>query len=478
MSVGHASPLLPLDHWTRRAARRLHAAALTPAGFDPATGTFTVRDALRVFEYAREHAPPAWQSIADGYLDQLHVELGHVIRPTERKWTLRAAAAAGGAIESMNGIVAPGVNDELRVWIPDESASDLTTAGVTHQAYVTFGALAASANVVLMSGSDCCDADAPLLIAGGELGPVGLFAGRWTPGYRTTESGAVVLQGVVPFDGVGLHLTRPFRLPGFLRAIGPIDFETFGARAADAPGVYNPWFWTARAHLQPFAWLDFGVTRALHSGSAVPGRSPTLGDLLNTIIGQNGKDYTNQQYFDNQIVAVDGWIRPPLPVPLSFYWDWGAEDSSGAWWQEPGRVFGLSLAAVPGAPAVGAGVERTLFPWTCCDGGDWYKHYQKRDGWAEQGTALGHPLGGHGFQTRVYANADVMQGRVQLDGALFRNRRGEQNLYAPLMQGHSVGGMMAAGVRVAGFLGDMKLSYENGDGWTQTMFTLSARHVF
>jgi hypothetical protein len=218
---------------------------------------------------------------------------------------------------------------------------------------------------------------------------------------------------------------------------------------AGVKGVETAWAVDARLFLQPASWVGFTVTRAALFGSTTPGTSVKARDLLNLVIGQNAHDSEN--YADNQVVAVDGWFRMPASVlPLKFYWDWGADDSAGAWSQVAGRVFGLELAALPGAPAVGVGLERVLFEPARHDiehsrTGPWYLHSEMVRGWSTDGTALGHPWGGSGSATVAFARMDA--GRLRAAATAFRGVRGRDNQFAPAHHG-----------RVTGFTTDIRLA--------------------
>jgi hypothetical protein len=305
---------------------------------------------------------------------------------------------------------------------------------------------------------------------------VGVYAGRTTPGYATTESGSVVLAGSVPFTGAGFYLTDPIHLPGVLRHIGPIGFESMLAHADEQPGNYDTWFWTARGKLQPFRWMGFNITRAAYVTSLQPNTPPSTKDLLLMLVGQNDRPEDGpNSYGDNQVVAIDGWFRSLDPrVPVTLYWDWGADDSSGAWWTVGGRVFGMRVAALPGLPQASAGVEFVDFQGPNEKHGPWYWHGQMREGWSENGLLLGHGLGGHGSELVLYGSADVPDARVRLKGRALVGTRRSANVYAPARIGSFRGGALS-GSGVFGDRGewDVAAHGEWGDGWRETRVVVS-----
>src|SRR5690606_26475972 len=137
-----------------------------------------------------------------------------------------------------------------------------------------------------------------------------------------------------------------------------------------------------------------------------------MGDLLYFLIGGQ----TNGREYDNQVVSVDAWYRPPVTeLPLLLYVEGGAEDGSGAWWKVLGIVAGVELGALPGVPEVSVLLERASFERSASGNPPWYRHpIGYHDGWSIDDRLLGHPLGGHGQQWLLQARADLADTRLQL----------------------------------------------------------------
>lgn len=455
------SAFLPRDHWSREAARRLHAAGAAPAGFDPAALSITAATMRSVLAHAadRSEAFPT----APVYQKRFEEEFG-VHGPCAP-----AARVSAGAF---------GDRETGRILLNEQNYTSGTTAAepalselggeVRAEAWLPHLALSA----VGRAGDDARIEQASVQL---EYRVIGLFAGRVAPGHRTTESGAVVLRDDVTFDGAGLYLTHPVYAPGFLRKIGPIGFESMLAPADDQVDNYGTWFWSARGSLQPLSFIGFNITRAAYISSLSPQSRPSLSDITNMVIGQNHRS-GDVDYADNQVVAVDGWIRSPTrSVPLTFYWDWGADDSYGGWWHRAARVFGLRSDALPGLSHVSAGIERTAI-----DGGtSWYKHGQMTAGWSEKGVLLGHPLGGQGRQTLVFVSGDLFDARLFVRAAAYRGVRGDNNVFAPLYAGHMDGAQVNATLRLKRHIDvRMQASTEQGDDWSHKLLHLTAAYTF
>jgi hypothetical protein len=176
---------------------------------------------------------------------------------------------------------------------------------------------------------------------------------------------------------------------------------------------------------------------------------------------------------------VDGRLRLPTEdfLPLTLYLEWGAEDAAGAWWDVPGRVFGVSVPALPGLPEVEAGAEYARFSGFCCGNPPWYFHGEFLGNWVAEDVPLGHPLGGEGWEALAYLNADALDARLRLEARGFLRERSDAglftlqqagNLFAPARTGRSWGGSLDAAWRVTPSLeARVRLFRDAGDGWSE-----------
>jgi hypothetical protein len=163
--------------------------------------------------------------------------------------------------------------------------------------------------------------------------------------------------------------------------------------------------------------------------------------------------------------------RPPLgALPLEVYGEWGLDDSSGGYWRSPAVIAGVRIAAVPGAPMLSLGVERTSFAAASFKNTMWYRNVWLRGGWTDDRRVLGHPLGGHGTEWLFHGGADVFATRLRIHGAIALRDRAKENLFAPERTGRSTGTSLDITLRAASWI-DLAggFRYEDGaGGWSET----------
>jgi hypothetical protein len=272
----------------------------------------------------------------------------------------------------------------------------------------------------------------------------------------------MVLGDAVAWDGGGLSLARPLRLP----LLGPVHLETVLA-AADSNGqVPEPWFWLTRGTVEPLPRFTIGVTRAILFGDTAGGRAIDWGEFGKILIGLNSAHERAEEYVDNQVVAVDGrWRTPLAPVPLELYLTWGSEDSAGAWWKSPAIIGGLFVPAFPGMPSLSIGLEHAVF--TGASGhGHFYAHGALADGWAAEGRLIGHPLGGTGREWLLYGGFDRGVAGPFLEWRAFRRVRPPGNRLSPTRGGTAWGGALQGAYDVLpGVRLRADAALEAGTGW-------------
>ncbi len=465
-----ASPFLSVDHWAAEALRRLRALGALPAGVDPATGSLTRRTATLSFAAAAAGDDPEAARLGAAYLDLLSGEFPATMAALEpraaRTVALLAASVIGGA-DARNGAVSTGAYtaDGWRSPLRLADRAEATVAG--DAAAAVFPHLSISAAARWTPGALALESGEAQVV----VGPVAMWAGRRATGYRAEEAGGVVLSGTVAFDGGGVFLPDPVRLPWVFGALGPVTFESTLSRLDRNGDIRHPWLWTARGTVHPHPRVSIGVTRGMFIGGE-ENEPLTLRGLAYALFGKQEEAFNA---LANSVVAVDVAYRTASPVPLSLYFDWGAEDSAGAWFRSPGQVFGFFLPALPGAPLAYAGVERARF----IGGRNWYRHSSFHDGWASHGVLLGHPLGGEGTEWRAYAGAAALDARLRVRGAAFVRERGAENVYAPERQGGSHGGDARVQWRS---LDHLELSgtvdFEWGDGWSCATASIGGHLLF
>ncbi len=464
-----ASPLVPPDHWAWAAVRRLDVLGLTPPGFDRGRSLRTRRELAWLFEWAAAYAVrerPRFAALAQGYRELFREEFGDVLggagadslaSPGRGR---RFSAALTGGYERLSGRASTGVGYLEPDWtgagpVPDSARGYLAP----ELAAVVSSHLSLHAEPVIRSGGvGLRQADVVAV-----LGPIGAWAGRRTVRFGPGEWGGIVLDDRVPLDGFGAFLARPIRLPWIFRAAGPLQVETFVSKVYGGDRIRDPFFVAFRGALAPSRRLTLGLNRA--AMFAGRGNEPiTLRNMAFLLFGGTGGGISpNAGGFANDVLSADFTYRPPLErwLPLVLYLEWGTDDEAGMYLQAPAIIAGIRNDAVPGSPWLSLGVERTQFAMSDPVKGHtlWYRDWSLRNGWADDGVPVGHPLGGEGTEVLGTAAADLLDARLRITVHAFRRHRGNQNLFAPERMGVSHGGEL----RLAGRLrSDLELRFDGG----------------
>jgi hypothetical protein len=453
---GGASPTLDAGHWAVRAAWRAEALGLAP-GFLPAQRSAPREAVAAALEAAsRDARGTVHETIADGWWARFLEEYG--TQPAGAALRPGPVAAAVG-FATLRGRVSPGRG----IYALREDASpvaDLTTPTGSVRGDVSLGGR------VLLDAVATADRDgarADRWEVAVRAGPLAASLGRAEVGYGPGRTGGIVLS-TQPLLRVELATPEPVRLPSFAGALGSVTLHTFASRLGGPRHPERPWLWGGRLAVAPSTRFSVGINRAaIFGGGDRPVTPRRVAGMLAGVLSDD---------FENQIVSVDARWRLPTEglLAAAAYLEWGAEDAAGAWHRQPGRTLGVLFPAVPGMPAIAAGVERTSFG-PCCAHGSWYTHYVFTGNWARGDALLAHPLGGEGTEWAVYLEAEA-GARARLDGRFFvRDRRGETadvpgtgNLLAPLALGRSAGGELRALVRLHRRLGLEARLYRDAGG--------------
>ncbi len=308
----------------------------------------------------------------------------------------------------------------------------------------------------------------------GEWAGVRLWAGHHAIGYGPGTSGGITLSDGALFAGLGIQSREPFRLPWYLRHIGPVTLDFTLARFDLAHSFDDVAFLATRGSVAPHERLQLGVSRAAMFG----GEGNTSVDAFAIFSVLIGKHAGRVSELDNQVVSVDAVYRPPTErwLPVELYVEWGFEDSAGAYTTVPGVLAGIQVPLIPGFPAASVGVEYTHFDESCCGNPIWYRHSTFHDGWVRDGEPLGHPLGGHGQQWTLYGSASLWQSRVRARTQIFHRERLLESLYTPDLLGRTVGVQVGLEWRAAPWL-DLSLDHrlETGDDWRESFMQIGLR---
>lgn len=478
----HASPWLPIGHWSTEAAVRLHALGLAP-DLDPSVRQRTSARIAGLLRAARAAAATRNPGAVDG--DERRVGSGKTLRLVaayvERFSEEYPDAFGDSLIEAVpyfEGFIAPQLivreNARLaggftldREWAGPEPLPDLGTAG----GLVHAGLASERIAVTLAVAGEGDVWRATQVTADIAAGPVAVWLGRRAPGFAPTSGGGLVLDGAVAFEGGGVYSLLPLRLP----ILGGVSGELFGGVLESNGFVSDPWLLGVRLHASPHARFDVGTTRVAVFGG-MNGARFGVRQLFEVLVAAN----LGGNHADDQVASVDARWRPPLSVPIELYGEWGMHDiDPGVLLDMPSFALGVRVPMLPFASAFSAGIEHTQIARSCCENPPWYQHFELAEGWTEDGVPLGHPLGGHGREWRVHVVGAPFGACVLVDAAAFRRTRGDENLYAPERAGRALGIAATVDVRLRAWLsvgGNLRL--EDGSGWRETRGGLHLRAGF
>jgi hypothetical protein len=449
--------LLPPTHWASGAARRLAAAGPYETG-TTATGSLPLTTFAHHLNAARAAESAAVRDMANAYLALLEREFPNLAVPVEGGCPTAGDGRVEAGYTASRGLHRPGMGyDREQDWTGAIPVDPISSPGAGAELVAGSGRFGGRINA---TGSEAGVEIRDLHLAV-ELADVVLWVGRRQFRYGPGGVGGVIFGGEALVTGVGAVVTDPIRLPWLLGLLGPMGMESFFSQARGGDDIQDPWLWGARLTATPHPRLRIGASRGTVFGGR--GNTPvTLHNALQMLLGMHSGVAGE---LDNHFGAADLRYRPP-GVPLDLYVEWGMNDSAGAWRDIPARLVGVTWPALPFAPTVGLSAEFVHFPAECCGNPMWYRNWAIRMGWTHDGTVLGHPLGGHGNEWSLRADAVADDGAVILDGRVFRRYRGIENLFAPEWTGVSLGGELALRYQPGnGPGGVLRAALENGRDW-------------
>jgi hypothetical protein len=463
-------------HWSWDAIRRLNAAGLAPQASDWWHAPVTRSGAASVFASAEATARatdrPDWAALAAGYRELLESE-------SDTAGVVAAAAVGIGWVVAAGDALG---GDGYFLFEDWEGARPLPRLAGPAGALQGAGYVHPSVSWSLDMGWQAGDIVVGNAVLAGAVGSFDVWGGRRRLQYGIGRGGATVLgsslnevpqlawRTAYTFQGLGVTVREPFHLPGYLRFLGPTRIEAAGGRMARAGRVDRPWVAFGRLMLTPFSErLTVGVNRgAIFAGDGVP---ITARRLFGLLYGEHGGEAGE---FENQVFSTLASYRPPLGrhLPLLLYVEWGMDDTSGAVRNTPGVVAGIDVGAVPGVPALAAGLERTSFAQSCCGQPIWFRHIYYRGSWADEGRLFAHPLGGHGREWLAHVRLDLPAVGVLARADGFVRDRHHENLFALERMGRAVGGSVSLDLRLTGRATfRLDASHEQGEAWDASRFS-------
>jgi hypothetical protein len=281
------------------------------------------------------------------------------------------------------------------------------------------------------------------------LGPLQVLGGRIRVGLGQGD-GRMVSGGRPAMDGVLLASRAPFRLPGFLRHLGPVSFQVFGAPRFHNADGFDSWFGSAGFSLSPHPRVQIGMQRtARFAGEGIADWD--WGDFWDMLVGRSGDNP-----FDDSQGEIDVRVRWPfLDLEVTTYASLGFEDAPSIY-EDPGIVAGalvpwsMGLGVLALRYEYGAFGRRAMWcGWCDYRTHNWYadREYGTYGG---EDAFLGSDLGGYGSAHRVgvsfwsgWRGAPAVRGEVRL----FREHRLEENRLRDRWPGVRKGIRLEAAVR-------------------------------
>jgi hypothetical protein len=268
------------------------------------------------------------------------------------------------------------------------------------------------------------------------LGSWNLWGGRHPVALGMRGPETQLLAGA-RIDGASVRRARPLHLPGPLRRVGAVTGEAFFGRPVGDIGSYrDPFLSGARVAFRPSHALTIGLNRvSLFGGEGNEAITPkNVMLMLMGFTSYFGKDTS----FENSLASADlTLITRVARTPLVLSGEWAFEDVGFSFLLVPGISLRAELPSVPALPDWSAAASHTRMARSCCGYPSWYHHMDFGAGWVLDRQPLGHPLGGHGDETRISAARSPLLGGVGVALGAGRRVRGRQNIYAPTLIGES-----------------------------------------
>jgi hypothetical protein len=395
--------------------RRLDRAGVLPRGSDVARQSMPQEEIAALLAYADSVR-------GTNYLPEFRQEF----RPARRDTLTSIRQTLITGFRWTKDLFAPGIGYDTANWSGARPRAD-------ERDYLYGFRLAAAFAPHFAVGADLAeidDADVQLNVSAGYFGA---WVGQRPLGYGVGNSGGLVLNAHTLLGG-GVFLPKPLHLP----ALGPVRLEMHVSQIDNVLNLNSveraiePWFWTARLSAEPLNALRIGINRAMMFGGE--GNVPvTFSRVVKNMLGI----YTENS-FANQVFSVDLLFRVP-GAPLTAYFDWAADDAAGGWRDVPGLLAGVEYAHIDSNFDIAVGAEHVQFSGVCCSNSIWYRNSWFRGSWADGEDELGHPLGGHGREWRLFGSGSVRGGRYSGRAAVFARDRHAENIFEPAWREKSTG---------------------------------------
>ena len=223
-----------------------------------------------------------------------------------------------------------------------------------------------------------------------------LQAGLLSTWYGPGRRGSLILtNNAQPYPGIRLHNPVPIPMPWIFSFLGNLQYDFFLAQLDQDRPVPNSRLSGMRLAVRPSAFLEIGISRAMHWGG--DGQNNGLDAFWDALVSDTGDFAEEGGVLQNNLAGYDVELTLPFKVqPLQLYFEAIGED------QQQGEIIpvpvpekwgylgGVFLPAILGSAAFDLRFEFATNS-TGNYGTWWYTHPSYPHDY--KGRYLGHPMG-------------------------------------------------------------------------------------
>jgi hypothetical protein len=215
----------------------------------------------------------------------------------------------------------------------------------------------------------------------------GVLSTWYGPGRR---GGLIFTNNAEPYVGVRLHNPVPIPMPWIFSFLGNFQYDLFLAKLGDDRPIPDSRLFGMRLAFRPSAFLEFGVSRAIHYGGQ--GQDNGFGAWWDAFRMSDINQYPGTK--ENELAGLDVEVTLPFRVqPVQLYFEIGGEDQHPSTVPYPTKyayLGGIFLPAILGNPSIDLRFEYAD-NHSDGDGPIWYVHPDYPH--SHENRILGHPMG-------------------------------------------------------------------------------------
>jgi membrane-associated phospholipid phosphatase len=226
------------------------------------------------------------------------------------------------------------------------------------------------------------------------LGNLQISVGRQSLSWGPGPGGSFLFSdNALPVNMVRLVNPEPFRLPSFLKFLGPIQVDQFFGQLQDHPIHPHPFLYGQKINAKPFPWLELGWGRTVTIGGK--GGDPlTAKNFLDNYFGQ-GSGQGNSIPGDTHTSFDWTFYVPKVRNYIVFYGDLYADDDVIPFLDLSRNPFrpGIYITRIPGIPKLDLHIEATSTENPGPPGKLNYYNSLYQDGYTNNGNLIGNTVG-------------------------------------------------------------------------------------